>query len=74
MKVVDFKSLGGYRFFLKFENGESKEVDLKNLISQKVSINEVSSARMDTDWGCLEFKGGMVDIEPKTLYKFCQQG
>ena len=26
---------------------------------------------IDKDWGCLEFNGGMVDIEPKILYKYC---
>ncbi len=73
MKIIDFKNLGGYRFFLRFENGETKEVDLKNLISQKVELNALDSARIDKEWGCLEFKDGLVDIEPKTLYKFCNR-
>jgi len=70
MKIVNFKNLGDYHFFLEFENGEKREVDLTKLISTKVSQDELNSARIDGDWGCLEFKNGMVDIEPKTLYKY----
>ncbi|WKJ88700.1 DUF2442 domain-containing protein [Methylomonas montana] len=70
MKLQQFEQLDGYRFKLVFENGEVKQTDLKELISKHVSIDELASARLDADWGCLEFKNGMVDIEPKTLYKF----
>ena len=71
MKLIDFKNIGNYNFILIFENAESKEVNLKKLISNKVNIKELNSARIDKDWGYLEFKDGIVDIEAKTLYKFC---
>lgn len=71
MKLVNFENIGDYRFILIFENKQSKEVNLKDLISDKVDLKDLNSAKIDKDWGCLEFKDGMVDIEPKTLYKFC---
>jgi len=71
MKLKEFKNLGHYHFILQFENGEMKDADLKNLISDKVKENELKTAHIDKDWGCLEFNDGMIDIEPNTLYKFC---
>lgn len=72
MKLKNFEIENNYIFRLEFENGESKVVDLKPLIESKVSPNELISARIDKDWGCLEFKDALVDIEPQTLYKFCK--
>ncbi len=46
------------------------EVDLKDLISKYVTPEELQTAKVNQEWGCLEFKDGLVDIEPKTLYKF----
>lgn len=73
MKLKNFSHLGDYRFKFQFENGEIKNSDLKDLISSKVSLDEVSTAKIDSEWKCLEFKNGMVDIDPKTLYKYCSQ-
>ena len=70
MKLKYFEHIDGYRFLLTFANGEIKQTDLKELIGQHVSLDDLNTARIDTEWGCLEFKNGMVDIEPKTLYKF----
>ncbi len=69
MKLVNFKQKEGYRFALTFENGETKETDLRELIGNYVSSEFLNTARIDNEWGCLEFKDGAVDIEPKTLYK-----
>ena len=63
-------SRDAYRFLILFENGENKEVDLFNLIAKHVSLEQLNTARIDTEWGCLEFNDGQVDIEPKTLYQF----
>ncbi|MGZ5053887.1 MAG: DUF2442 domain-containing protein, partial [Methylobacter sp.] len=60
----------GYRFLLTFENGEVKEADLADLIGQHVSLDALNTARIDPEWGCLEFNNGWVDIEPKTLYRY----
>lgn len=69
MKLKQFKQCEAYRFLLSFENGETRETDLRPLIGDYVSIDELATAHIDTDWGCLEFKNGQVDIEPKTLYQ-----
>ena len=70
MKLKNFQHLEDYCFILTFTNGDIKQVDLKNLISQHVSPDLINTAQINTDWGCLEFMGGMVDIEPKTLYSY----
>ncbi|MEI7796995.1 MAG: DUF2442 domain-containing protein [Methylococcaceae bacterium] len=70
MKLKKFEQKNGYQFRLFFENGYVKEADLENLIGQYVDLADLKTARIDTDWGCLEFKNGVVDIEPKTLYRY----
>jgi hypothetical protein len=40
-------------------------MELENL---NIIDGELNSASIDKDWGCLEFKNGLVDIEPKTLF------
>jgi hypothetical protein len=71
MKLLNFEKKDHYRFSLTFENGEMKEIDLQHLIGQHVSSEFLDTARINKEWGCLEFKDGAVDIEPKTLYKAC---
>lgn len=73
MKLVDFKHEQNYLFSLTFANGECKVVDLQHLLEKHLDVAELSSARLDKDWGCLEFKDGMVDIEPKTLYRYANK-
>ncbi len=73
MKLKNFIQKEGYKFQLVFENGEIKETDLKNLIGHHVSLDGVKTARIDSEWGCLEFKNSCVDIEPKTLYRYASQ-
>lgn len=70
MKLKHFERHAGYHFLLTFENGEVKEADLADLIAQHVPLDILVTARIDPEWGCLEFNGGRVDIEPKTLYQF----
>lgn len=72
MKLKHFEQQEGYKFKFFFENYEVKETDLKNLIGDYVELAELNTARIDTEWGCLEFKNGLVDIEPKTLYAFAK--
>ena len=74
MKIKHFERHDGYRFLLTFENGEVIGADLENLIGHHVSLDALNSARIDPEWGCLEFNGGKVDIEPKTLYQFATGG
>ncbi len=70
MKLRYFEYCGAYRFRLTFENGEVKEADLQGLIGRHVDPNALSTAHIDSEWGCLEFLNGLVDIEPKTLYRY----
>jgi hypothetical protein len=58
------------RLALTFENDEIREVDLQGVIGQHVALDDVQTARIDPEWGCLEFPHGRVDIEPKTLYRY----
>jgi hypothetical protein len=55
---------------LTFETGEVVRANLKMLIGDYVDQSQLASARVDSDWGCLEFNHGQVDIDPKTLYQF----
>jgi hypothetical protein len=73
MKLKHFTRQDAYRFILEFENGEINEADLQELIGDYVDIEALSTAHLDIDWGCLEFKGGRVDIEPKTLYNYIKK-
>ena len=70
MKLERFQHFDGYSFELVFENGQTLKVNLQELIGQYVSLDEVKTARIDPEWGCLEFNDGKADIEPKTLYQF----
>ncbi len=70
MKLTNFIHQEDYRFTLFLKNGQSKEVDLKDLIEKHVSFNELETAQINAEWGCLEFNDSRVDIEPKTLYHY----
>ena len=70
MKLKHFEYQGAYRFVLTFENGEVRDVDLMNLVGQHVTGDLLHTARIDPEWGCLEFLNGSVDVEPKTLYRY----
>ncbi|GDX83978.1 hypothetical protein LBMAG43_00200 [Methylococcaceae bacterium] len=70
MKLRSFEQQNGYLFKFVFENGEIKEADLKNLIGSYVDLSALNTARIDFEWGCLEFKNGAVDIDSKTLYRY----
>lgn len=70
MKLKNIEHCQGYRFALIFANGVVKEVDLQELIGQHVPLEALDTARIDPEWGCLEFKEGSVDIDPKTLYRY----
>ena len=73
MKLLKFENLGKYHFAFKFENDDFEDANLKKLIEKKVSLTELKTAKINKEWGCLEFNNGMIDIEPETLYKFCHK-
>jgi len=72
MKLLKFDPLGNYKFRFHFENGETIESNLQSLLVKKVTRDQLHTARIDPDWKCLEFDGGMIDIAPRTLYEFCK--
>ena len=70
MKLNKFTLNHDYVFTFNFENGLEKTVDISSLIKDKVNVESLKTAHIDSDWGCLEFDEGAIDIEPKTLYNF----
>lgn len=70
MKLESFEHKTGYVFALVFSDHSCIEADLSPLIQSYVEPSAITTAQIDPEWGCLMFKNGMVDIEPKTLYSF----
>ena len=70
MRLIKYKNIDDYNFYFEFENKDSGEVNIESLIGKYVTKNELSTVNLNEEWGCLEFKKGLVDIEPQTLYKF----
>jgi hypothetical protein len=71
MKLKKFEQKDGFEFVFIFENDERKEADIESLVAKYLKPDELGTAAINDEWGCLEFKGGAVDIEPRTLYKYC---
>ena len=69
MQLQNFQHKG-FEFSLVFVNGKSIIVNLKPLIGKYISESDLNSARLDSEWGCLEFLNGTVDIDPITLYHY----
>ncbi len=69
MKLESFKNYG-FNFLLFFANGEMFTVDIHPLVEKYVSESDLNSARIDPEWGCLEFRNGIVDVAPTTLYRY----
>ena len=55
MKLKYFEHIDAYRYLLIFENDEQKDVDLIDLIGKHVSLEQLNTAHIDPEWGCLEF-------------------
>jgi hypothetical protein len=70
MKLIDFSHQKDLIFKLSFENGEIIQTDLSILLIKYIQVIQIDTAKIDTNWGCLEFNDGMIDIEPKTLYHY----
>ncbi len=71
MKLTKIENLGNYYFNLGFDNNSLSKFNIKSLIENKISIDDLKTAQLNKEWDCLEFKDGIIDIEPKTLYNFC---
>jgi hypothetical protein len=71
MKLKTFEQKHDYEFVFIFENGERKQTNIAGLVAKYLKPDELNTATINDEWGCLEFKDGAVDIEPNTLYKYC---
>ncbi|WP_157834520.1 DUF2442 domain-containing protein [Oceanospirillum beijerinckii] len=75
MKLHSFEHKNNYTFILGFADHSFIEADLSPLLKAYVEPSAINTAKIDSEWGCLIFNDGMVDIEPRTLYKFAvEQG
>ncbi len=71
MQLLKCENLGNYHFSLQFKEENFENINLKNLIASKIKQKALQTASVNSEWGCLEFENGLVDIEPKTLFEFC---
>ena len=55
MKLKKLINKGDFEFVLEFENHQLFEINLKELISEKIKKRELQTAKIDEEWGCLEF-------------------
>jgi hypothetical protein len=72
MKLKAFEQKNRFEFLFIFENGERKQTYIEALVAKYLKPDELNTAAINDEWGCLEFKDGAVDIEPNTLYKYCE--
>jgi len=71
MEIVDVKPLGGFRLFLKFNDGVSGSVDLSPIAGRGVFASWLNEGLFEkviiTDVGALEWPGEL-DLCPDSLY------
>ena len=75
--LKEAKHLGGFKFYLQFNDGLQGEVDIKPIIEKydqaKSLKDEKAIAEFYLDsWPTLAWDCGF-DIAPETLYKKCEQ-
>ena len=75
--LKEAKYIGGFRVFLRFNDGRSGEVDLEDLVHKHAFAaplrepEEFSRFYFDS-WPTLAWDCGF-DIAPETLYEMCEQ-
>jgi hypothetical protein len=71
MEIVELKPLGGFRLFLKFNDGVSGTVDLSSFAGRGVFTSWLNEGFFEkvriTDVGALEWPGEL-DLCPDSLY------
>lgn len=71
--VVEVRSLGGYRLYLRFEDGVAGEIDVASLISFDGVFAPLRDERrfaevqVNVDFGTISWPGG-ADLDPDVLY------
>jgi hypothetical protein len=76
--LKEAKYLGGFRVFLRFNDGRTGDVDLKDIVykyavAAPLRKPEAFSQFYLDSWPTLSWKCGF-DIAPETLYEKCEQG
>ncbi|MEX0775334.1 MAG: DUF2442 domain-containing protein [Phycisphaeraceae bacterium] len=71
--IVQVKSAGGYRLWLRFEDGVEGEIDVSQLVPFDGVFTELRDeakfrqVRVDTEIGTIVWPGG-ADLDPDVLY------
>ena len=71
--IVEARSLGGHRLYLRFEDGVEGEIDLETLIDFRGVFEplkdpaEVAKVRVDHELGTICWENG-ADVDPDVLY------
>ena len=72
--IVEVKFCGGYRLFLRFEDGAQGEVDVATIVpfdgvfARLKDQAEFDKVYLDRDWGTICWPGDL-DLAPETLYE-----
>ena len=71
--IVEARPTGGYRVYLRFEDGVEGEIDLETLVDFEGVFEplkdpaEVAKVRVDRDLGTIVWESG-ADLDPDVLY------
>ncbi len=71
--IVEARSIGGHRLYIRFEDGVEGEIDLEALIPFKGVFeplkdpDEVAKVRVDSELGTICWESG-ADLDPDVLY------
>ncbi len=71
--IVEARPAGGYKLYLRFEDGVAGEVDLSTLIEFKGvfeplrDVRELARLRIDPEQGTVVWPNG-ADLDPDVLY------
>ena len=71
--IVEARPAGGYKLYLRFEDGVEGEIDLSKLIEFKGvfaplhDVREVGNVRVDAEHGTVSWPNG-ADLDPDVLY------
>jgi hypothetical protein len=71
--IIEARSTGGHRLYLRFEDGVDGEIDLRSLLDFKGVFEpledpaEVAKVRVDSDLGTVCWENG-ADLDPDVLY------
>lgn len=71
--IVEARSAGEYKLYLRFEDGVEGEIDLSKLIDFKGvfeslrDVREIANVRVDAEHGTVSWPNG-ADLDPDVLY------